>query len=53
MQSAEWATYSAEHPDLAKFWAELQPGFDAFERTRRVPDFIVAPDGSYRVTVPR
>ncbi len=36
-------------PELARFWAQLQPGFDAFERTRRVPVVNVGMDGSYRV----
>ena len=54
MHGAEWAAFAAEHtarnPALARFWEQLQPAYDAFERDRRVPAFTVAPDGTYRVT---
>ena len=54
MRGAEWAACAAEHaagnPALARFWEQLQPAFDAFERDHRVPAFTVAPDGNYRVT---
>ena len=57
MQGAEWEAFAEEQtardPALAAFWKQLQPGFDAFERTRLVPAFTVAPDGRYRVAVPR
>jgi len=33
---------------LDRFWQTLQPGFTAFERTRRVPGIAVEKDGSYR-----
>lgn len=49
MVGAEWDKLKAEHPELAPFWAELQPGFDAYERTKRVPRVTVAEDGSYVV----
>jgi len=52
MQGAEWDAFAAEHsaatPALAGFWAQLKPGFDAFERDRRIPAFSVASDGTYR-----
>ncbi len=57
MKGAEWDAFAAEHtaaaPALARFWAQLQPAYDAFESTRRIPTFTVAPDGSYRVAPAR
>lgn len=57
MQGPEWDAFATEHtaaaPALARFWAQLQPGFDAFERDRRIPAFTIAPDGSYRVAPAR
>ena len=54
MRGAEWASFAAGNtagnPALARFWAQLQPAYDAFESDHRVPAFTVAPDGSYRVT---
>ena len=54
MQGAEWTAFAAAQtardPALARFWAQLQPAYDAFERDRLVPAFTVAPDGSYRVS---
>jgi murein L,D-transpeptidase YafK len=49
MQGAEWEKLRAAHPALAPFWAELQPGFDAFERSQRVPRVTVEEDGRYVV----
>jgi murein L,D-transpeptidase YafK len=30
------------YPSLAAFWSEIQPGYDAFERTRQVPRVTVS-----------
>ena len=53
MNGAEWTAFAAQHtardPALARFWEQLQPAYDAFERDRRVPAFTIASDGSYRV----
>lgn len=53
MRGADWERFRAEQiaerPELAAFWDMLQPGFDAFERTRQVPAVEVAPDGRYVV----
>jgi len=49
MHGAEWEKLRAVHPALAAFWAELQPGFDAFERTKRVPRVTTEEDGRYVV----
>ena len=53
MRDADWTAFAAEHtarnPALARFWEQLQPAYDAFERDHRVPAFTVASDGSYRV----
>lgn len=48
MHGAEWDAFAAATPAHAGFWAQLQPGYDAFERDRRIPAFTIAPDGSYR-----
>ena len=57
MHGAEWNAFAAEHtadnPALARFWAQLQPAYDAFERDHRLPAFTVAPDGHYRVAPAR
>ena len=54
MRGAEWIAFAtgptARDPALARFWEQLQPAFDAFERDHRVPAFTVAPDGAYRLT---
>lgn len=54
MSGAAWREFAdaevARDPSLAGFWAELQPGFDAFERTRQVPTVSVTKDGRYRVS---
>jgi murein L,D-transpeptidase YafK len=47
MQGAEWERWSAEHPAHTAFWAQLQPIYDAFERTKSVPEFTVSADGRY------
>jgi murein L,D-transpeptidase YafK len=53
MSGPEWEAFAApirtEQPELARFWAQLQPGFDAFEKTHRLPTITVEKDGSYRV----
>ncbi len=36
-------------PELLRFWESLKPGYDAFERTRRVPAVQVDKDGYYRL----
>jgi murein L,D-transpeptidase YafK len=41
------------NPGLARFWSGLKPGYDAFEKSRRVPRVTVAKDGSYRVSAGR
>jgi murein L,D-transpeptidase YafK len=37
------------YPQWANFWSQLKPGYDAFERTRRVPQVRVLKDGSYQL----
>jgi murein L,D-transpeptidase YafK len=53
MAGPEWETFVAPFrdsaPALVRFWENLRPGFNAFERTRRLPRIAVAGDGSYRV----
>ena len=48
MNGPDWKTFATGHATLASFWQQLQPAYDAFERDRLVPSFIVAPDGRYR-----
>ena len=53
MSGGEWARWSplqtAADAALKKFWSQLQPGYDAFERTRLVPEISVEADGRYTV----
>ncbi len=49
MNGAGWQTFAATKPELRAFWENLQPVYDAFEKTRLVPQVIVGNDGSYRV----
>jgi murein L,D-transpeptidase YafK len=46
---AFWSKETAGKPDLAAFWEELQPGYDAFESSGRPPEIEVEPGGRYRV----
>ncbi len=39
----------AKNPALKPFWEQLQPGYDYFEKRKRVPEITVRTDGSYRV----
>lgn len=41
-------TYGADHPDLP-FWTDLRRGYDAFERTRRIPH-VGQDNGRYTIT---
>ena len=53
MSGGEWARWSplqtAADPALKKFWSQLQPGYDAFERSQLVPEISVEADGRYTV----
>ena len=53
MSGGKWARWSAQQtaadPALRKFWSQLQPGYDAFERTRLVPEIAVESGGRYTV----
>lgn len=53
MNGAEWEEFVApfrfSDPALVRFWESLRPGFEVFERTRRLPRVAVEKDGSYRV----
>jgi murein L,D-transpeptidase YafK len=53
MSGAEWEefvmAFRFSDPDLVKFWQQLRPGYDFFERTRQIPRVAVEKDGSYRV----
>jgi murein L,D-transpeptidase YafK len=49
MEGPEWEKLAADHPEHAAFWADLQPGYAAFEKDRQVPAIEVGPDGRYRV----
>lgn len=40
-------------PALAKFWSELAPAVDLFDRTRHLPDVQVGEGGEYLVSRPR
>ncbi|MGB8166396.1 MAG: hypothetical protein WCF18_02825 [Chthoniobacteraceae bacterium] len=53
MSGADWEEFVApfrfSDPELVRFWEKLRPGYDVFERTRRLPRVTVDKDGSYRV----
>ncbi|HEX8309701.1 MAG TPA: L,D-transpeptidase family protein [Chthoniobacteraceae bacterium] len=53
MGGETWESFRREQvesaPELAAFWAELQPGYDAFEKTRVVPLVSTGADGAYKV----
>ncbi len=49
MAGPAWARQTAENPALREFWAQLEPIYEVFERTRQLPEVTVAADGSYRV----
>lgn len=54
MSGASWKSLhdesAAEARELAAFWSHLRRIYESFERTRIVPPFEIAPDGSYRVS---
>lgn len=51
MAGADWETFSAveieRRPELAGFWAQLKPAYDAFESGRLVPQVKVTKEGRY------
>ena len=53
MNGADWEEFVApfrfNDPELVQFWEQLRPGFEIFERTRRLPHIAVEKDGSYRI----
>ena len=49
MSGDTWKTFAQAKPELRAFWANLQPIYDAFEKTRLLPAFSVASDGRYRL----
>ncbi len=53
MNGPDWNEFVArsggDAPELIRFWAQLRPGFEMFERTRRVPMVTVTSDGGYEV----
>lgn len=57
MRGLEWERFATEEtvrdPALAGFWAQLQAGFDAFERDRLIPEISVAENGTYRLSTNR
>lgn len=53
MSGEGWDAFSKRaadgKPELGEFWENLRPVHDAFERTRRVPEFLVRNDGRYEL----
>jgi murein L,D-transpeptidase YafK len=50
MAGENWETFRAsQSAALGEFWKELQPAFDTFERTRRVPAITVDRAGRYSI----
>lgn len=51
--SATWMDKNLpEHPKWETFWRELQPIYDAFERTRSLPKVKIDRRGAYRLIAP-
>lgn len=50
MTGEAWVRFAAAHPAHAEFWAELRPGYEAFEESRRLPEISVDAAGRYRVS---
>lgn len=38
-----------DQPELLKFWKTLQPGYEYFEKNRRLPQVLVEAGGTYRL----
>lgn len=50
MIGAKWEAFrSGQSMALQVYWQQLQPAFDAFERTRRVPEITVDRAGRYSI----
>lgn len=53
MSGASWEEFTASFrrndPSLLRFWENLQPGFEAFERTHTLPRIVIEKNGRYRV----
>ena len=49
MSGDAWKIFAETKPELRAFWENLQPIYDAFEKTHRLPAFRVASDGRYRM----
>lgn len=49
MDGPEWETFASQHPQWREFWENLQPGYERFERTKRIPQIRVDARGRYRV----
>ena len=47
MKGETWKTFAAAKPELRAFWGQLQPIYDAFEKTRFVPSVSVSAAGAY------
>jgi murein L,D-transpeptidase YafK len=47
MEGETYGALRARHPDLVRFWSELEPIYAAFEQVRKVPQVRIASDGSY------
>jgi murein L,D-transpeptidase YafK len=51
MTGPEWETFAAEEtkrrPELADFWGQLKPAYDAFEKQRLVPEVQITKAGRY------
>ena len=53
MSGEAWAALQERHPAHAAFWSELQPIYDAFEKTKRVPAVKITPAGHYLIAPQR
>jgi murein L,D-transpeptidase YafK len=51
MTGEAWTALRAKHPQHAAFWSELQPVYDAFEKTKWVPRVQTTKAGRYELAV--
>lgn len=49
MSGEAWKTFAQQRPAWRPFWEQLQPVYDAFEKTHRIPAVSVGSDGAYQI----
>lgn len=49
MDQPEFQELKKRYPQWTEFWSELQPIYDAFEKSHKVPAVKVLKSGAYRL----